>query len=109
MGLSELRACQSLVQQAVTHLPKLHAWPGSTSAAAWTSETGLFPDDAEARCTPSMRQRIDLVATHGKALRRVRMTNDASGAARSLPEMCPFTLDELLAGDVAGLLTSVRP
>ena len=34
VGLSELRACQSLLEQVLTHLLKLHAMPDSLSAQA---------------------------------------------------------------------------
>ena len=33
VGLSELRACQSLLQQALVHLLELHAWPQNEAAA----------------------------------------------------------------------------
>ena len=49
VGLSELRSCRSLLLQAMIHLLKLHAWPGSRSAAQWRSEAGAFLDDAEQR------------------------------------------------------------
>ena len=49
-----------------------------------------------------MRQRIDLSELYAKALRRVR-TNKASAPPHPLPEACPFTLQELLDGDVAEL------
>ncbi len=106
MGLSELRACQSLLQQALTHLLKLRAWPGSQAAAHWRGEAGTFLDDAGRRFTPSMRQRIGLDDLYAKALRRARAEDDAS-TPRPLPETCPFTLDELLAGDVAGLVAQL--
>ena len=104
VGLSELRACRSLLQQAMAHLLKLHAWPGSRAAAHWHDEAGVFLDDAADRFTPSMRQRIEVEALYAKALRRVRALQDVTGIARPLPEACPFTLDALLAGDVATLL-----
>ncbi len=47
VGLSQLRACQSLLQQAMRHLLKLHAWPASTAVDHWREETGTFLDDAE--------------------------------------------------------------
>jgi hypothetical protein len=103
VGLSELRACRSLLQQAVTHLLKLHAWPDSPAAAHWHDEAGVFLDDAANRFTPSMRQRIDLDDLYAKALRRAATARDAAGLPRPLPETCPFTLDELLAGDIAAL------
>ncbi len=104
VGLSELRACQSLLQQALTHLLKLHAWPGSRSAGHWRSEAGTFLDDAEQRFTPSTRQRIGLDSLYAKALRRARECADDAGTPRSHPMTCPYTLDELLAGETAELV-----
>jgi hypothetical protein len=107
VGLSELRACHSLLLQAMTHLLKLHAWPGSQSAPHWRGEAGVFLDDAGQRFTPSMRQRIELEALYAKALRRAREATDDAGAPRPLPDACPFTLDELLAGDLAELMAKL--
>ncbi len=103
VGLSELRACRSLWQQAMAHLLKLCAWPSSRSAEHWIDEAGAFLDDAERRFAPSMRQRIDLEELYDKALRRVRQASDATGVPRELPQVCPFTVEELLAGDIAEL------
>ncbi len=104
VGLSELRSCRSLLLQAMTHLLKLYAWPSSDAAAHWQNEAGVFLDDAEQRFTPSMRQRIGLDELYAKALRRAQASPDVAGTPRPLPEACPFALDELLAGDVAGLV-----
>ena len=103
VGLSELRSCQSLLLQAMTHLLKLHAWPGSRSAAHWRGEAGVFLDDAGQRFTPSMRQRVELEALYVKALRRAREASDDAGAPQPLPDVCPFGLDELLAGELGAL------
>ena len=92
VGLSLLRTCRSLLLQAMVHLLKLHAWPSSRSVEHWKSEAGVFLDDAEDGFAPSMRQHIDL----GEA-------TDAAGAPNPLPQTCPFTLPELLAGDLAEL------
>ena len=102
-GQSLLRACRSLLQQAMVHLLKLHAWPSSHSVEHWKSEAGAFMDDAEDRFAPSMRQHIDLGVLYAKALRRVREATDATGAPNALPQACPFTWQELLAGDLAHL------
>lgn len=107
VGLSELRACQSLLQQAMVHLLKLHAWPGSRAAGHWRDEVGAFLDDAARRFTPSMRQRISLDDLYAAALRRAGATTDDTGAARPLPDACPFELDGLLSGEVAGLLAKL--
>ena len=104
VGLSGLRACRSLLRQALIHLLKLHAWPDSPAAAHWLGEVGVFLADAEDCFTPSMRQRIELDALYAKALGLAREAADAVGEPRPLPDACPFTLGELLAGNVAGLL-----
>jgi len=97
VGLSELRSCRSLLRQALVHLLKLHAWPGSRAAAHWRDEVAGFLDDARDRFAPSMRQRLDLDDLYADASGRVRAGTDDAGEARPLPEACPFTLDELLA------------
>ena len=100
VGLSELRACQSLLQQALMHLLKLHAWPSSQSAGYWRDEVGVFLDDAERRFTPSMRQRIELDMLYVKSLRRVRGKSDDAGLPNQLPDACPYSLDDLLFRDL---------
>ena len=107
VGQSQLRACRSLLQQAVLHLLKLYAWPDSQAAAHWFDEAGVFLDDAEGAFTPSMRQRIALDDLYSKALRRFRSLRDVPGMACSVPETCPFTLDMLLGGDVAALVAKL--
>ena len=96
VGLSELRACQSLLQQAMIHLLKPHAWPGSRASGHWRDEAGVFLDDARRRFTASMRQRIDLDGLYAEALRRARMTTDDAGALNLMPDLCPFTPNDLL-------------
>jgi hypothetical protein len=109
VGLSELRACECLLQQAMAHLLKLHVLPGSQAAAHWRDEAGVFLDDAARRFTPSMRQRIMLDELYARALRRARASCEAAGAPWPLPEACPFALDALLEGDVAALLAALQP
>ncbi len=103
VGLSELHACESLLEQAMRHLLKLHAWPASAALHHWRSEAVSFLDGARRRFSPSMRQRIDLADLYASALRSVRLMNDQSGAPNALPDVCPFTLDALLAGDIDAL------
>ncbi len=107
VGLSQLHACESLLQQAMRHLLKLHAWPASTAVDHWQSEAVTFLDDARRRFSPSMRQRIDLADLYASALRSVCVLKDQSGAPRLLPDACPFTLDRLLAGDINVLLATI--
>ena len=102
-----MRACASLLRQALVHLLKLHAWPGipgsspgakgQQAAAHWRGEVAGFLADARRAFTPAMRQLIDLADLYADALYQVRAGADDAGEPRPLPEACPFTLDELLA------------
>ena len=111
VGLSELRACQSLLEQALTHLLKLHVLPGSRSAKHWRDEVRAFLHDMQRRFTPSMRQRIGLDDLYDKAAGRAWAAVEDSGvaASRPLPEACPFALDDFLAAclDVTALVAKL--
>lgn len=97
VGLSELRACKSLLRQALVHLLKLHAWPGSMAAAHWRSEVIGFRTDMRDRFAPSMRQRISLDEIYRAALEQVQVGTDDTNEPRPLPVACPFVLDDFLA------------
>ena len=96
VGLSELRACQSLLEQALTLLLKLHAMPDSPSAQHRRDKVQAFRHDVQRRFTPSMRQRIGLDDLYRKATGRARTAMEDNGTAPPLPEERPFGLDELL-------------
>jgi hypothetical protein len=107
VGLSELRACQSLLVQSMAHVLKLAIWPDSASARQWRAEIVAFLGDARRAFTPSMRQRIDVEDLYADAARRVLAASDDSGTSpAALPDRCPFTLDGLLTGDVAALVAA---
>ena len=99
VGRGELRACGSLLKQALIHLIKLHAWPRSRSAGHWRDETAAFLDDARDAFSPSMGPRIDLAYEYRRALKRLRAATDDSGPAQEWPDTCPLTLDDLLDED----------
>ena len=97
VGLSELQACQSLLEQALTHLLKLRTMPDSPSAKHWRDEVQAFRHDVQRRFTPSMRQRIGLGDLYRKAAGRARTAMEDNGVAPPpLPEECLLNLDELL-------------
>ncbi len=107
VGLSELRACRSLLRQALVHLLKLHAAPDSQAAAHWQGELAGFLTDARDAFSPSMRQRIELGELYADALYRTGM-QDGTGTGPA-PGACPFVLDDLLAvrPDVTALLAKL--
>ncbi len=106
VGLSELRACGSLLVQALTHLLKLHARPDDQAAAHWRGEVATFLAGARRNFTPSMRQRLDLEELYADARYGLKAGEENTDTTPPLPEACPFTLDELLSGrpDVAELV-----
>ncbi len=107
VGLSGLRACRSLLRQALVHLLKLHAEPRSQAAAHWQGEVAGFLTDVRDAFSPSMRQRIDLSELYADALYR---TKDGDRDGPDLPpDTCPFVLDDLLAQrpDVVMLLAKL--
>jgi hypothetical protein len=108
VGLSELRACRSLLRQAMLHLLKLHLEPDSQEVPHWMGEAARFLDDARDAFSPSMRQRIDLPDLYGDSLHRLRISGSGQIDTR-LSSACSFALDDLLARepDIAALVTQV--
>ncbi len=104
VGLSELRACRSLLLRALVHLMKMAAWPGSQSFGHWSVEATVFLADAADAFAPSMRQRIDLAAVYADALGAFQWASDDSGAPGPVMPDCPFALDDLLHRDLAALV-----
>jgi hypothetical protein len=111
VGKTELRACTSLLREAVGHLLKLHGWPAHPGAENWRAEVLAFLRDATLAFSPSMRQKLDLAGLYRLALRDVRSITVDGVPATALPDSCPFELDDLLTDDVDvhSLLVKLRP
>jgi hypothetical protein len=103
VGLSELNAVRSYLRLMLVHLLKLHGWPDSANCEHWRNETVTFQADAEQRFAPSMRQRIDPADLYERARKVVGRTRQDGTPPRPGPDSCPFSLDDLLHGDPAGL------
>ncbi len=96
VGRSEFRACESLLRQALLHMLKAEAWPLSPAVAGWRGEAVRFRHDAADAYAPSMRQRLDMAKIYRRALQELPDTIDGQPPLR-VPDVCPVTLDELLA------------
>lgn len=103
LGLCELNAVQSYLQQILVHLLKLHGWPDLDADQHWRAEIVAFQSDAARRHAPSMRQRIGLEKIYGRAVQQIALTLYGGKAARTPPILCPVTLDQLLEGSCAEL------
>ncbi len=111
VGLSELRSCRSLLEQAMRHLIKLHCEPNSGSVQHWRAETRVFLSDARRRYAPSMKQRLDLEELYASAVRlNATIAQDFGRALPGLPPTCPFSANDLLAEqpDLDQILSSMQ-
>jgi hypothetical protein len=96
VGNEQLHAVTSLLAQALTHILKAAAWPLSREVPHWDSEAIRFRQDATDRFAPSMRQRIDMAKLYRRAVRQLPESIDGTPPL-PVPEICPVTLDELMA------------
>jgi hypothetical protein len=95
VGRSTLRACRSLLRQALVHMLKAEAWPLSSEVPHWQAEARGFRIDAADAYAPSMRQKIDVADIYAKALLALPETIDGVPPLPVDP-VCRVTLDELL-------------
>jgi hypothetical protein len=98
VGRDQISAVQSLLRQALIHVLKAEAWPESRDAPTWRADAVNFRAEATDRFVPSMRQRIDLARIYQQAIRAIPRSIDGR-APLPIPDVCPVTLDELLADD----------
>ena len=107
VGLSELHAVTSLLEQILVHVLKTQTWPDSELVNHWRAENVSFQGNAEQRFAPSMRQRIDLAPLYRRAMRQVSTLNGGE-VPPDWPASCPFTLDDLLTQDWTALEAKFR-
>jgi hypothetical protein len=96
VGMSELRAMESLLTRALEHLLNLGTWPNAAPSNHWRVELVTFLADAQSRCTASMRGRIDLAACYRRALRPLSQMRIDDLLPGALPSASPFILDDLV-------------
>jgi hypothetical protein len=98
VGRSQIDAVESLLLQALVHVLKAQAWPQSPAAPGWRANARLYRSQARRRFAPSMRQRIDVPGLYADAIKALPEAMDGQPAL-PVSEVCPVTLDELLAED----------
>lgn len=87
-----------LTRQFLIHLAKALSAPRSPAYGHWRTEAQAFHDDAAEYFTRAMRQKLDIDALWGKALRQARLSLAEHGdtLAADLTDECPLVLDELV-------------
>jgi Domain of unknown function DUF29 len=108
VGLSELNAVISHLEQVLVHLLKLRTWPKSRSVRHWQVEVVAFQRNAVRRFAPSMRQRIDLDRLYRDVADQLRAGQLRGDPPLALPANCPFTLDQLLTDPWERLVAMAR-
>lgn len=113
VGRSDLHAVQSLLVQVFAHLIKLaDRGLGHGSAEHWSAEILAFQRQIRRRCTPGMRQHIDLQAHWEDARADAAQLADLAGAPEPASgETCPFPLDNMLepAFSIRAAVDRIRP
>ncbi len=96
VGRSELRACGSLLVQALLH--QFRVWHGPTRppCPAGRKSWIRFRQEAADAYAPSMRQHLNLDRLYRRALQRLPKQIDGQPPL-PVPQTCPLTLDELLS------------
>jgi hypothetical protein len=107
VGISELNAVQSYLDQILVHLLKLRGWPELDAEQHWRAEIVAFQTGLERRFAPSMRQRIDLAKLYSRAVRQIELLRHGGKPAPASPPDCPVTLDQLLTASVQDLEATV--
>jgi hypothetical protein len=84
--------------RALIHGLKAEAWPLSPEVPHWQADARVYRAQARRRFAPFMRQRIDLPGIYSDALRGLPTVIDGQPPLPA-PEVCPVSLDDLLADD----------
>ena len=96
VGRSEFNSAASLLEVGLTHLLLAHASPPPEPVGHWRSEAITALAGAARRYAPSMGRRIDLGEVWAVAVAAAGNKLAADGGpARSLPERCPFVVEDL--------------
>lgn len=103
VGRAELNAVQSFIRLILVHVIKAASVPEAEPMASWRKEAVGFHNELRIRYSRSMRQRIDLDALWGMAVKEAAadLAIYHQDVSPDLPAVCPLDLDELTAEDFA--------
>lgn len=96
VGRSELKAVQSHIVLALLDDLRIRAWPQVRAVEYWRDEGLSHLVNARQHFEPGMRSRIDLGKLYREALRSMPETIEGKPPL-SVPEVCPVSLEEMLA------------
>lgn len=103
MGNEQKMALQSLLRQIVVHLLKLQFSRATTPRLGWIEEVIEFRDQAQTRIEdiPSLKHHINELFPKActQAMRAARKAMEMYGESVTLPNECPYSLEQVLDPD----------
>jgi Domain of unknown function DUF29 len=101
LGKSEHDAVFTLAQQIMQHFLLIEYSPAIDQRLHWADEIDAFRDQIGRKLSPTIRRDLkrDLAEIFGLARRRVQRKMERRGehaAAASLPDDCPYSLEQIL-------------
>lgn len=110
VGIAQLNDVRGFLREMIVGLLRMQVSPNSSLVPQWREKMVACQFDAEQRYAPSMRERLDLDRIYASALRQFGdVVRDGPGSTMSLlPLSCPFTPEQLLEGEPAGLESTLR-
>ncbi len=103
MGNEQKVALQSLLRQIVVHLLKLQYSRADAPRLGWIEEVIEFRDQAQTRIedVPSLKHHINELFPKAcaQALRATRKAMEMYGESVTLPQECPYSLEQVLDPD----------
>ena len=103
LGRSELHTCQSLTDQIIAHLLKLHFSGATEPRVGWRTELAAFRASLRRRLTPSIRRKIEAQLeehfAEAKNLVLPGFETYEPDRLQLLPAACPYTFAQILSPD----------
>ena len=103
LGRSQRHACESLLEQIIIHLLKLHHAKAEAPRTHWANEIDHFRNELHRRLTTTIRQHLEKnLATHYQTAARLTtraLTREEPETRPDIPGECPWTLDDILNSD----------
>ena len=100
LGKEQRNACRAQVRTIIEHLLKLQLSPSPEPRAGWERTILMARTALDDRLTKSLERDLEgqLAKLYAQAAELARQSLEAHGeheAAASIPERCPFTLEEI--------------
>lgn len=100
LGNSQRFAVESHMERVIEHLLKLQHSPASDPRADWEASVDTHRTEAARRLTPSIRRHVEAtLAERYRIGRRHALRGLARDGVTTLPEECPYSLDQVLDPD----------